>query len=330
MSFNIKDIAKLAGVSPATVSRVINGTGNVKDEKRDRVLKVLEETGYKPNALARGLIHKRTYTLGIVVPDISNINFSEFVKGVEKEAKEYGYNILLTTSGNDLNREVECFEVFKEKRVDGIIFTGTRYTEKHKTVIDNTPIPFLVFGQNFEHENIISMNIDNKKAAYEATKLLFSKGAKNIAMIGGPLWDRAAGYDRFMGFLTAAVEEGLNPNNLIYEEGDFTIKSGYELMRAILDKQKVDAILAANDFMALGAIKCLLDLGIYVPKDVQVVGFDDNIISGIYNPSLTTVKIDFNRAGRMAAKSIINKIDGKIIKKYIELEYKLIIRNSTK
>ncbi|MCX7951876.1 MAG: LacI family transcriptional regulator [Clostridiales bacterium] len=329
MSLNIKDIAKLAGVSPATVSRVINNSGNVNEENKERVLKVLEETGYKPNALARGLIHKKTNTLGIVVPDISNINFSEFVKGIENQARSYDYNIILTTSENNFNKEVECFEMFKEKRVDGIIFSGTRFTEKHKSELDNSTIPFLVFGQNFEHEKIISININNQKAAYDATKLLFSKGAKNIAMIGGPLWDRAAGYDRFMGFLSASVERGLKPNELIYEEGDFTIKSGYNLMKAILNKKKIDAILAANDFMALGAIKCLADLGYSVPNEVQVMGFDDNIIAEIYNPSLTTVKINFYEAGKIAAKAIIDKINKLKVDKYIELKYELVIRKST-
>jgi len=329
MSLNIKDIAKLAGVSPATVSRVINNTGNVNEENKERVLKVLEETGYKPNALARGLIHNKTHTLGIVVPDISNINFSELVKGIENESRNYGYNIILTTSENDFNKEIECFEIFKEKRVDGIIFSGTRFTEKHKAELDNSNIPFIVFGQNFEHEKIISININNQKAAYDATNLLFSKGAQNIAMIGGPLWDRAAGYDRFMGFLSASVEKGFNPNELIYEEGDFTIKSGYKLMKVILNKKKVDAVLAANDFMALGAIKCLNDIGLSVPNDVQVMGFDDNIIAEIYNPSLTTVKIDFYDAGKIAAKTIIDRINGSKVKGNIELKYEMVLRKST-
>ncbi|WDC84819.1 substrate-binding domain-containing protein [Caloramator sp. mosi_1] len=219
---------------------------------------------------------------------------------------------------------------FLKKKVDGIIFSGTRFTEKHKISIENTTIPFLVFGQDFEHKNIVAMNIDNKRAAYEATKFLFSNGAQNVAMIGGPLWDRAAGYDRFMGFLTASVEEGVNPSKIIYKEGDFTIKSGYELMKTILSNVKVDGVIAANDFMALGAIKCLFDLGFSVPNDVQVIGFDDNIISEIYNPSLTTIKIDFNKAGRIAAKSIIEKINGNNTEKYIVLDYKLIIRKSTK
>lgn len=330
MSLNIKDIAKLAGVSPATVSRVINNTGNVNEENRERVLKVLGETGYKPNALARGLIHKRTNILGIVVPDISNINFSELVKGIEKEARKYGYNIILTTSGNEFEKEVECFQMYNEKRVDGIIFSGTRFTENHKNEMDNSTAPFLVFGQDFEHEKLLTVNIDNNRAAYDAATLLFSKGAKNIAMIGGPLWDRAAGYSRFMGFLSAAVENGLNPKELIYEEGDFSIKSGYRIMKSVLNKERIDGVLAANDFMALGAIKCLSDMGISVPDEVQVMGFDDNIISEIYNPSLTTVRIDFYEAGKICAKTIIDKINGIEVEKNIKLPYEIIIRKSTK
>lgn len=313
----------------ATVSRVINNTGNVNEENKQRVLKVLEETGYKPNALARGLIHKRTNTLGIVVPDISNINFSEFVKGIEKEASVHGYNIMLTTSGNDFEKEVECFEMFNEKRVDGIIFTGTRFTEKHKLEIDNSNISYLVFGQDFEHEKLISINIDNQRASYDATKFLYLKGA-NVAMIGGPLWDRSAGYNRFMGFLTASVEEGVNPNNIIYEEGDFTIKSGYSTMKKILENNKIDAVLTANDFMALGAIKCLTDCNIKVPNDVQVMGFDDNIISEIYNPSLSTVRIDFYNAGKLSAKTIIDNINGFKVEKKIQIPYEIIVRKSTK
>lgn len=330
MSLNIKDIAKLAGTSPATVSRVINNTGNVNKEIKERVLKVLDETGYKPNALARGLIHKRTNTLGIVVQDLLNINFSEFVKGIEEEARSHGYNIILTITGNDIEKEIECFEMFNEKRVDGIIFSGTRFTERHKTEMDNATIPFLVFGQDFEHEKLLSININNQKAAYDAAKLLYAKGAKNVAMIGGPLWDKAAGYNRFMGFLTAAVENGLNPNEIIYEEGDFTIESGYSIMKSIIEKKKIDAVLAASDFMALGAIKCLIDLGISVPDEIQVMGFDDNVISEVYNPSLTTVRIDFYRAGELSAKTIIDKINNLKVEKNIELPYKIVERQSTK
>ncbi|CDF57388.1 LacI family DNA-binding transcriptional regulator [Thermobrachium celere] len=326
---NIKDIAKLAGVSPATVSRVINNSANVNEEKRQRVLEVLEQTGYKPNSLARGLLYNKTFTLGVVVPDISNINFSEFVKGIEIEARQNNYNIILMTSGNEPEREVECFEILKEKRVDGIIFAGTILTDRHKLHIDNSTIPFVVFGQDFEYKSLISINIDNIKASYDAVKYLYSKGIKKIAMITGPLWDKAAGYDRYTGFLKASIENGINQRDLIYKEGDFTISSGYEAMKKILKEERVEAVFAANDFMALGAIKYLLDNDVKVPQDIKVVGFDDNPIAKIYTPSLSTVKIDFYRAGVLSVNAIISCINGIEVENKMLLEYEIIERQSS-
>lgn len=330
MGLNIKDIAKLAGVSPATVSRVINGTGNVAEENKQRVLKVLEETGYKPNALARGLLMNKTNVIGVIVPDLSNINFAEFVKGIENEAKSNGLSVLLTTSENDTDSEISYFQLFKEKRVDGIIFSGTIFTEKHREELEKADIPFIVFGQWFEHPKLTCVNVDNERAAYEATKYLISKCVKNLSMIMGPLWDRSAGYDRYSGFLKAIVEEGINPKDIVLEEGDFSIKSGYKAMKSILERKKIDGVLAANDFMAIGAIKYLVDKGIKIPDEVQVMGFDDNIISEIYNPSLSTIKIDFYEAGKMCVKAFIDTTDNKLIDKNILLPYQLIIRRSTR
>jgi len=330
MGLNIKDIARMANVSPATVSRVINGTGNVNEENRQRVLKVLEETGYKPNALARGLLKSRTNVIGIIVPDLSNINFAEYVKGIENEAKKHDFNILLTTSGNSAENEISYFQLFKEKRLDGIIFSGTVFTKKHKVEIEKTDIPVLVFGQNFGHPALISINIDNEMAAYEATKYLLSKGAKSPCMIAGPLWDKSAGYNRYSGFLKAIIEEGINPNSISVEEGDFSIKSGYNAMKKILKKNTIDAVLAGNDYMALGAIKCLVDENKRIPDDVQVMGFDDIVISEIYNPSLSTVKIDFHQAGKLSARKLIKAIEGEEVEKDIEFPYEIILRNTTK
>lgn len=330
MGLNIKDIAKMANVSPATVSRVINGTGNVNEENKQRVLKVLEETGYKPNALARGLLKSRTNVIGIIVPDLSNINFAEYVKGIENEAKKYDYNIILTTSGNSAENEISYFQLFKEKRLDGIIFSGTIFTKKHKMELDKTDIPVLVFGQNFGYNKLISMNIDNQSAAYEATKTLLSKGAKKICMITGPLWDKAAGYDRYSGFLKALTEEGISPNSIPTEEGDFSINSGYRAMKKILKRYEVDAVLAANDYMALGAVRCLVDENKKIPDDVQVMGFDDIVISEIYNPSLSTVRIDFYNAGKLSARNIIKAIEGEKIEENIKLSYEIVLRGSTK
>ncbi|SHE97289.1 MULTISPECIES: LacI family DNA-binding transcriptional regulator [Caloramator] len=326
---NIRDIAKLAGVSPATVSRVINNSANVNEEKRQRVLEVLEQTGYKPNALARGLLYNKTFTLGVVVPDISNINFSEFVKGIEKEARQNSYNIILMTSGNEPEREVECFEILKEKRVDGIIFAGTILTDRHKQHLDNSNIPFVVFGQDFEYKSLISINLDNLKASYDAVRYLYSKGIKKVAMITGPLWDKSAGYDRYIGFLKASIENGINQRDLIYKDGDFTITSGYENMKKILEQDRVEAVFAANDFMALGAIKYLLDNNIKVPQDIKVVGFDDNPIAKIYTPSLSTIKIDFYNAGVLAVKAAIKCLDGIGDEKRIPIEYEIIERQSS-
>lgn len=328
MAITIKDVAKKSGVSIATVSRIMNGNEKVNHEMKEKVLKVLKETGYKPNALARGLINKKTGVIGVIVPDFSNINFAELVKGIEQYSSSLGYTTLVGNTMNDAANELAYFDIFSEKRVDGIIFSGSILTEKHKKYFKNFDIPVVVYGQDFPELNFPWVNIDNSKASYEATKKLIELGHRNIAFISGPIWDRSAGYERYAGFLKAIVEKGISPSDIVIEEGDFTLKSGYDAMERVLRRTKPTALIAANDFMAIGAIKYLSDNSISVPNDISVMGFDDIQLAEMYNPSLSSVHIDFYELGRAAVESLINTIKGEEVKKQRILPYKIIERRS--
>lgn len=329
MSLTIRDIAKQAGVSISTVSRVMNGNKMVNSEMKEKVEEVLKQTGYRPNALAKGLVNNRTNCIGVLIPDLANVNFAEFVKGVEQYVKEKNYTVLLGNSMNDVDSEISYFNVFSENRVDGIIFSGTMFTEKHKLFIKQSNIPTIICGQKFEELDLPWVNVDNEKAAYDATKQLIEMGHRNISFISGPIWDKAAGYDRYQGFLKALAEGGINPSKAITAEGDFSLRSGYKCMEQILEKTYPTAVFAANDFMAVGAIKCLDNHKISVPDQVSVMGFDDDPFAEMHIPSLSSIKVDFFRIGEIAAEILLSEIQGENVTKENVVGYEIIQRDST-
>lgn len=329
MSLTIKDIAKQSGVSISTVSRVINGNKMVNSEMKEKVEKVLKQTGYRPNALAKGLVSSKTNCIGVLIPDLANINFAEFVKGVEQYVKEKNYTVLLGNSMNDVDREISYLNVFSENRVDGIIFSGTMFTEKHRLFVKQTNIPIIICGQRFEELDLPWINIDNEKAAYDATMKLIEMGHKQISFISGPIWDKSAGYDRYQGFLKALAEKGISPSGAVIAEGDFSLKSGYRCMEQILNKTHPTAVFAANDFMAVGAIKCLDDHHIDVPNQISVMGFDDDPFAEMHIPALSSIKVDFFNEGKIAAEILLREIDGEDVIKENVIGYKLVQRDST-
>lgn len=185
MTVTIYDVAREARVSMATVSRVVNGNQNVKPETRNKVNEVIKKLNYRPNAVARGLASKRTTTVGVIIPDISNVYYSQLARGLEDIATMYKYHSIISNSDNDPEKEKEIFNNLLSKQVDGIIFLGGTISEEIKDLINQSSVPVVVSGTNGKDDHIASVNIDFKQAAEEATKHMIEKGAKKFALVGG-------------------------------------------------------------------------------------------------------------------------------------------------
>jgi len=327
----MKDIAEKADVSVATVSRVLNNTKPVSSELRKKVLDIVKKTGYKPNALARSLIKQRTGTIGVIIPDMDNETFADLIKGIELITDKNDYVILVTNTMGEVKKELKMFNLFEERRLDGIIFSGVSLTEKHIDFFERYKIPTVVVGQTFNKLDFPSVTIDNFQASFDITEYLIDLGHKDIAMIRGPIYDIQAGKERLLGFKTALRENNYPVNKDFIVEGDFTINSGYKAMEKIWRNElKPTAIFSASDKMAIGALNYCLDHGLKVPEDISIVGFDDMELATAVRPTLTTIHQDQVEKGIKTAEILLDLIEKEENESYnIQLPYTLIERDST-
>ena len=310
MGVTIKDVAKKAGVSIASVSRVINDSKPVAPETKEKILKVIEETGYKPNAMARGLKKNESGLIGLITPDMENGTFAELVKGIESVIEKNSMNLIVSNSKGEIERELKELHIFKEQQLDGIIFSGVKFTKKHKEYFDRYKVPTVVVSQKFPGSGLPYVDINNYEAAYQAVKYLITNNHSKIALIHGPLYDKSAGEERYNGYFKALNEAGIEINDDYIKEGNFTIKSGYQAMEEILkENDKLPtAVFAASDRMAIGILDCCLDNGISVPEDISIIGFDDIELATVVRPKLTTVNVDHSEIGKKAVEILVDKI----------------------
>lgn len=328
MQISIKEVAKLAGVSVATVSRVLNKTGNVKDETVEKVMKVIEETGYKPNAIARSLKVKNTRTIGIMTPDISSPFFPEVIRGIEDVANMYGYNIILCNTDLDREKEERYLDVLTEKQIDGLIFMSNTVSNKLADKIKGMKIDTVLISTDYQ--DISSVTIDNVKAAYDAVKYIIDRGYKKIAYIGGPMYDPNAGLPRYQGYVKALTEAGIEPNRDYIIEGNYRYKSGYDGAIKLLDlKDRPDAVFTASDEMAIGVIRAAMEMDIKIPKELGIVGFDNIRMSNMVYPSLTTISQPMYDMGAVSMRLLTKILNNeKIEHSKVTLKHKLVIRES--
>lgn len=329
MAITIKYIAQMAGVSVTTVSKIINKKDqDISDKTKEKVLKIIEDHNYVPSALATSLVTKKTNTIGLLVPDISNAFFSELARGVEDKANCEGYNVILCNTDDDPDKEIDYLNVLKAKYVDGIIFLSAALSN-HSAVIELNlqGFPVVVLDRTLSVENIITVCLDNIAGGYVATKHLAEFSHKKIGCITGPLRNKVAKH-RFDGYKKALDEMQINFNKHYVYEGNFKTESG-ETGANELIKAGVTAIFACNDMMAYGVYKAGQLLGIKIPQDISVVGFDDIYLSEILVPPLTSVKQPAYEMGIMSVSMLIKSIKGEEPgKTKIEFKPTLSIRKS--
>jgi LacI family transcriptional regulator len=332
MKPTIKDVARLSGVSMSTVSRVLNSPDSVSENKRKKVQKVIDELGYHPNALARGLIFKRTESFGVLIPDISNMYVSEIMRGMEDTARELGINLILCNTDRNKERVIEYLKVLKEKQVDGIIFTSAPITEDYRQMFNQIHLPVVLASTQSREYNIPSVKIDDEKAAYDAALYLLNKGHTEIGMISGPTTDIIAGFPRYIGFRQALKENNIDLVDDRIEFGSYQYEGGYSGMEKLYERSPhITAVFCSSDEMALGAISFLHSRGIKVPDNISILGFDNTKIARMSIPKLTTVAQPMYDIGKEAVKKLESVLKSKKLKEVrTHLEHTIVERESVK
>lgn len=307
---NIKEISKLANTSPSSVSRVINSSGYVKDEVKQRILKVLEETGYRPNAFAKALHSKKSHTIGVILPKINATSSGENVAGIDQFFSAKGYSLLLGNTDHQLKKELEFLDLFKEKQVDGIVFIATLLTAEHQEKLKKLAIPVVIIGQE-SPSNIPCVLFDEYHAAKKMTQHLLATGKRRIAFIGVDEWDISVGVLRHQGYCDALKEQNITPDINLFAKGDFTHQSGFIACRHIMENNTVkpDAIFAASDKMAIGAMSYLFSIGLRVPEDISISGVGGGTLADFYNPKLTTLVYDYKQSGVVASELLFQLLE---------------------
>jgi len=325
----IQDVARHAGVSIATVSRVVsNSPHKVNPETRERVLQTVKELDYRPNALARSLQLKKTMTIGIIIPDISNHYYAEIVRGIQDVADQNGYNIILQNTERKADRIVKSIYLLREKIVDGIIFSGgIIHGYEPLSALNELRDRVVVIGR---HEvNFPAVVVDNIGGGALATQHLIDLKHTRIGFIGGPQ-NSTTGIDRLKGYKGTLAQNGCPFDDRLVRRGNLTAKGGYQAaVRILREKDRPTAIFAANDQMAFGTLFAARELGLRVPEDLAVVGFDNVPLSTYFFPSLTTVEIPMNSLGAAAMEMLMNLMTNTNFSRMKWFKTRLIVREST-
>lgn len=330
---NIKDVANMAGVSISTISRVINNSAYVSPDVRKRVEAILEETGYRPNSLAKELLKNKTDTIGVILPRIDLGTFAAIFDGISSTLIENGYNILLANTRDFPDEELRYLKLFEEKRVDGILYFATGLDDRHEQTIAKLRMPVVVVGQSGEKVHCPSIYLDSFNAAKEMVSYLASLGHRRIGCLAVPDHDENVGTMRRKGYLAALESCGIERDPNLVVIGDFEYDSGERGARALMENRggKPTAIFCITDRLAVSTSGWLIRNGYRVPEDVSVACIDDPTVLSYCHPSVTTMSFDYLDMGQKAARMIIDRIDGHGEQDAaIVMPYTLRVRESTR
>lgn len=328
-TITIYDVAREAGVSMATVSRVVNGNKNVKENTRQKVLEVIERLDYRPNAVARGLASKKTTTVGVVLPNLANSYFSILAKGIDDIAEMYKYNIIIASSDENDDKEVSVVNTLFAKQVDGIIFMGNHLTDKIRAEFSRSRTPVVLAGTVDLDKQLPSVNIDYAKAVKDAVNILAKRHDK-IAFVSGPLIDDINGKVRLTGY-----KDGLKENKLSFSEGlvfeaNYKYQEGFDLAQRLINAGATSAYVA-EDELAAGLLNGIHAAGKSVPEDFELITSNDSPVVKFTRPNLTSVSQPIYDLGAVAMRmltKIMNKEE--LEEKEVVLNHGIKYRQSTK
>jgi len=331
----IYDVAKKAGVSTATVSRVINGVSYpIREETRKKILEAAQELNYRPNTIAKSLARGRSYTIALLIPNITNNFYTQLAEVIEERLQEKGYNTYLCNTMRSIEKESRYIDGLIARRVDGVIFSPTRVKPEDNEInkrnimeLQKNGIAVVAFGSHFEGVNQVYINTYN--GALEAVRYLVSLGHKRIGFIDG--LTAGTRQSRRRGYLKGLEEAGLPMEPNLIVSGDLEMESGYYCTKKLMEqKNPPTAIIAVNNLMAIGALKAAEEIGRKVPDDLSVIGFDDSLMSEVVKPSLTVIKQPLKAIANEAARLLIDQLEGEGKIQMVELQPQLIIRESCK
>jgi len=335
MKINIKDVAKKAGVSTATVSRVLGHFPGVRDKTRKKVLKAVSELNYEINAVARNLRQKKTNSIGIIVGNVLSQFYSVIAKSVEDTANKFGYHTILCNGDENPEKELNYLKVLKYNRVDGIILIPTGKNSEYVQHLINSRTKVVLLDRLIEGVDCDAVLVDNVNGAYKAVKYLIDQGYRKIGIVDGYL-DRTTGAERLRGYLQAIEEAGIAKDDSLIKIGNFKKESGRKLTKELLEQSnRPEAIFTTNIDMSMGALIVIKEMGLTIPDDIGIVCFDDSDWALILEPSITVIRQPVYQLGSTAAELLIKKIKGNKDDSdprptVVTLNTELIIRNSTK
>jgi LacI family transcriptional regulator len=327
----IRDVARIAGVSTATVSRAINTPETVSPQTRDRVAKAMKACRYQYNALARGFVTKQSGTLGLVVPSITNPIFAESIRGVQDFAHRQGYQVLLGNSDYEYQKEARLCEVLRERQVEGLVITTTKLKGKALRDLLDDHFPFVLLYSTIRRGPMMSVGVDNYLGGYTATEHLVHQGHRRIAMLAGGFAFSDKSLHRWHGYKKCLREHRIPYDPGLVLQTRYALESGREGIKTLLSRENPPtAVFCSNDFMAIGAMQGARESGVAVPEGLSIVGFDDMAIASYVNPGLTTIRQPAYEMGRQGAEVLLDQIkerNGMPVHRILETG--LVVREST-
>lgn len=324
----IRDVARLAGVSHQTVSRVINRSNDVTPDTRDRVEAAILELGYRPSAIARSMARGETRTLACISPNLTDYTFASIIEGAEQEARSQGYFLLSSSAGNAQGFAELMEELVGHRRVDGLLIINPYADERHQLIPPD--FPFVFVGAHSRGSAIPSVCLDDEDVARAATRHLLERGHRRIALITGPMVEDCS-VDRRTGFIQSLEQAGVPFEESLVYQGDWSASSGRKALLTFAEHGRLpEAVFAQNDRMALGVLHAARELGLRVPEQLAVIGVDDMPLASYFDPPLTTMRQDMPRIGREAARLLLERIHNpQSAISHIKLTAELVVRQST-
>lgn len=327
----IIDVARIANVSPATVSRVLNDSPLVTKETKGKVLKVIQELNYTPNAMGKQLRSKKTMTLGVVVLDIGVSYHAEIIKGIQQRANVLNYKILICNSQNEKKKEREYLSLLQNRTVDGIILVAPMLSDGEIAAFAEEGYTIGVIGRRLGHLNIPCSTTDNWKIGRDVVTHLAANGHRRIAYLNG-YEEVLDSIERLQGFREGLAAAGLPFLSNLVEKGDFTEDGGYAAFRRLWEEYgDFTAVFAANDEMALGVYKACTEYGISIPDRMAVVGVDNIRITNYVSPKISSVKQPLYELGALLAEKVIDQINGNLQpgQRDFMIDSKLVVKGSS-
>lgn len=323
----IADVAREANVSTMTVSRVVNGKGETSEATRAKVQEVVTRLGYRPNGLARSLTLQRTFTLGFVVPDISNPFFPDIVRGAEDAAWQAGYTLVLCSTVESVKREEKVLQLLEDKHVDGVIVCSARLPDEQLFPLIERHSAALLVNRRAPQEVASTLRVHDAQGTMRAVHHLLSRGKEALALLAGPSYSYSA-ERRFEGFETALETTGREVDKALIRPCTPDEAGGFEAAKTLLrERPDIDGLICYNDLVAVGALQACEELGVRVPGDLAVVGCDDIRLASLVTPALTTLRVSKYDLGAQAVKMLLERIEGKAAEEML-IKPELVVRQS--